>query len=217
MRCKLTKDLIVAEALECLRALVLPPVQHRRRADACDRGRAGRARLRRAATRSGAAASTRISSRPCAATTSCEPGCSPPATSCVAGERAPPLCRAPLGGEAGERPARSVRPAHRELPDAAPRRCRRRAGCGGSRRDGACGSDSSWASCRGRAARAYASADIFCFPSTTDTFGQVLLEAAASGLPAVAAAAAERSSSFATARRACWCRPTIRLLRGGNP
>jgi glycosyltransferase involved in cell wall biosynthesis len=35
----------------------------------------------------------------------------------------------------------------------------------------------------------YASADIFCFPSTTDTFGQVLLEAGASGLPIVAAAA----------------------------
>ena len=32
----------------------------------------------------------------------------------------------------------------------------------------------------------YASADIFCFPSTTDTFGQVLLEAAASGVPVVA-------------------------------
>ncbi len=38
-------------------------------------------------------------------------------------------------------------------------------------------------------AQVYASADVFCFPSTTDTFGQVLLEAAASGLPAVAAAA----------------------------
>jgi glycosyltransferase involved in cell wall biosynthesis len=35
----------------------------------------------------------------------------------------------------------------------------------------------------------YASADLFCFPSTTDTFGQVILEAAASGLPIVAAAA----------------------------
>jgi glycosyltransferase involved in cell wall biosynthesis len=32
----------------------------------------------------------------------------------------------------------------------------------------------------------YASADVFCFPSTTDTFGQVILEAAASGLPTVA-------------------------------
>jgi glycosyltransferase involved in cell wall biosynthesis/predicted metal-dependent phosphoesterase TrpH len=38
-------------------------------------------------------------------------------------------------------------------------------------------------------ARLYASADVFCFPSTTDTFGQVLLEAAASGLPVIAAAA----------------------------
>jgi glycosyltransferase involved in cell wall biosynthesis/predicted metal-dependent phosphoesterase TrpH len=38
-------------------------------------------------------------------------------------------------------------------------------------------------------AAAYASADIFCFSSTADTFGQVLLEAAASGLPTVAAAA----------------------------
>ena len=35
-------------------------------------------------------------------------------------------------------------------------------------------------------ARAYASADIFLFASRTDTFGQVLLEAQASGLPVVA-------------------------------
>ena len=43
---------------------------------------------------------------------------------------------------------------------------------------------------RGRELAAlYASADMFCFPSTTDTFGQVLLEASASGLPVVAAAA----------------------------
>ena len=38
-------------------------------------------------------------------------------------------------------------------------------------------------------AELYACADAFCFPSTTDTYGQVLLEAAASGLPAVAARA----------------------------
>jgi glycosyltransferase involved in cell wall biosynthesis len=35
-------------------------------------------------------------------------------------------------------------------------------------------------------ARAYASADIFLFASSTDTFGQVILEAQASGLPVVA-------------------------------
>lgn len=34
-------------------------------------------------------------------------------------------------------------------------------------------------------ARAYASADIFVFPSTTDTFGNVIIEAQASGLPVV--------------------------------
>ena len=34
-------------------------------------------------------------------------------------------------------------------------------------------------------ANAFASADIFVFPSTTDTFGNVVLEAMASGLPAV--------------------------------
>jgi glycosyltransferase involved in cell wall biosynthesis/predicted metal-dependent phosphoesterase TrpH len=38
-------------------------------------------------------------------------------------------------------------------------------------------------------ARVYASADIFFFPSATDTFGQVILEAQASGLPVLAVAA----------------------------
>jgi len=37
-------------------------------------------------------------------------------------------------------------------------------------------------------ARAYASADMFLFPSATDTFGQVILEAQASGLPVIALA-----------------------------
>ncbi|HEY5261764.1 MAG TPA: glycosyltransferase family 1 protein, partial [Solirubrobacteraceae bacterium] len=38
-------------------------------------------------------------------------------------------------------------------------------------------------------ARTYASADVFLFPSATDTFGQVILEAQASGLPVIAVAA----------------------------
>jgi glycosyltransferase involved in cell wall biosynthesis len=33
--------------------------------------------------------------------------------------------------------------------------------------------------------QAYASSDVFVFPSTTDTFGNVILEAQASGLPVV--------------------------------
>jgi len=37
-------------------------------------------------------------------------------------------------------------------------------------------------------ARAYARADLFLFPSATDTFGQVILEAQASGLPVIALA-----------------------------
>ena len=37
-------------------------------------------------------------------------------------------------------------------------------------------------------AHAYASADLFLFPSATDTFGQVILEAQASGLPTIAVA-----------------------------
>src|SRR5207302_649852 len=34
-------------------------------------------------------------------------------------------------------------------------------------------------------ATAYASADVFLFPSTTDTFGNVVIEAQASGLPVI--------------------------------
>jgi glycosyltransferase involved in cell wall biosynthesis len=47
-------------------------------------------------------------------------------------------------------------------------------------------------------ARAYASADAFLFASATDTFGQVILEAQASGLPVVAVDAGGPASLIAS-------------------
>ena len=57
-------------------------------------------------------------------------------------------------------------------------------------------------------ARVYASADIFLFASRTDTFGQVILEAQASGLPVVAVDEGGPSSLIRTASPACSARPT---------
>lgn len=48
-------------------------------------------------------------------------------------------------------------------------------------------------------ARAYAAADVFVFPSTTDTLGLVLLEAMASGLPVIAARTAASAELLGTA------------------
>ena len=56
-------------------------------------------------------------------------------------------------------------------------------------------------------ARIYASADVFVFPSRTDTFGIVLLEALASGLP-VAAYPGDRTDRRASAT--AWRRPVRR-------
>jgi glycosyltransferase involved in cell wall biosynthesis/predicted metal-dependent phosphoesterase TrpH len=61
---------------------------------------------------------------------------------------------------------------------------------------------------------AYASADLFLFCSQTDTFGQVVLEAQASGLPVVAAAAGGPAELIADGRSGLLCAPRPEALAG---
>ena len=90
-----------------------------------------------------------------------------------------------------DRPGEEPRPAARGLGDARAGARRRRSWCwwvaarwrtrSGAARSRACTSP---ACCRAtRSPTAYASADIFAFPSSTETFGNSLLEAMGSGLP----------------------------------
>ncbi len=61
-------------------------------------------------------------------------------------------------------------------------------------------------------ARAYASADLFLFPSSTDTFGQVILEAQASGLPVIAVAEGGPLSLIEDRVTGLLCRAEARAL-----
>jgi glycosyltransferase involved in cell wall biosynthesis/predicted metal-dependent phosphoesterase TrpH len=63
-----------------------------------------------------------------------------------------------------------------------------------------------------RLARAYASADIFLFASRTDTFGQVVIEAQASGLPVVAVAEGGPLSLLEDGRTGRLCPPDAQAL-----
>jgi glycosyltransferase involved in cell wall biosynthesis len=63
-------------------------------------------------------------------------------------------------------------------------------------------------------ATAYASADLFLFASRTDTFGQVLLEAMASGLPVVAVAEGGPCSIVRHGRTGVLCASDERDLAG---
>ena len=62
--------------------------------------------------------------------------------------------------------------------------------------------------------RAYASADAFLFCSTTDTYGQVILEAAASGLPIVAVAEGGPAALIENRHTGLLCRPDADHLAG---
>jgi glycosyltransferase involved in cell wall biosynthesis/predicted metal-dependent phosphoesterase TrpH len=64
-------------------------------------------------------------------------------------------------------------------------------------------------------ARAYASADVFLFCSSTDTYGQVILEAAASGLPVVAVAEGGPAALVENRSTGLLCRPDADHLAGG--
>jgi glycosyltransferase involved in cell wall biosynthesis len=61
-------------------------------------------------------------------------------------------------------------------------------------------------------ARAYASADVFLFCSRTDTFGQVLVEAGASGLPVVAVNEGGPSSIVSDGETGRLCEPDPAML-----
>jgi glycosyltransferase involved in cell wall biosynthesis/predicted metal-dependent phosphoesterase TrpH len=61
-------------------------------------------------------------------------------------------------------------------------------------------------------ARAYASADVFLFCSRTDTFGQVLVEAGASGVPAVAVDEGGPSSIVVDGETGRLCEPDAGML-----
>ncbi len=65
-------------------------------------------------------------------------------------------------------------------------------------------------------ARAYASADVFLFCSRTDTYGQVVLEAGASGLPVVAVAEGGPASLIENRHTGILCRPDADHLAGAS-
>ncbi|HEY2717210.1 MAG TPA: glycosyltransferase [Solirubrobacterales bacterium] len=62
--------------------------------------------------------------------------------------------------------------------------------------------------------RAYASADVFLFASSTDTYGQVILEAAASGLPVIAVAEGGPAALIENRHTGLLCRPDPDHLAG---
>ncbi|MDQ6779420.1 MAG: glycosyltransferase, partial [Actinomycetota bacterium] len=65
-----------------------------------------------------------------------------------------------------------------------------------------------------RLAQVYASADLFMFASTTDTFGQVILEAQASGLPVLAVDAGGPAELIEDGRSGCLVAPEPESLAG---
>ena len=87
----------------------------------------------------------------------------------------------------------------------------RRPSCG----RGSASTPPSSAGWRGRTlARAYASADVFLFCSRTDTYGQAIVEAGASGLPAIAVAEGGPAALVENRHTGMLCRPDPDHLAG---
>jgi glycosyltransferase involved in cell wall biosynthesis/predicted metal-dependent phosphoesterase TrpH len=63
-------------------------------------------------------------------------------------------------------------------------------------------------------AKVYASADVFLFPSATDTFGQVILEAQASGLPVAAVGVGGPRTLIEDRVSGLLCEPNVEQLAG---
>ena len=118
-------------------------------------------------------------------------------------------------------PREGGRPAGRELPAGAPRRPapapadRRRRARGGRAARAARRRATFLGWLEGEElARAYASADLFLFCSRTDTYGQVIVEAGASGLPVVAVAEGGPASLIENRHTGMLCRPDADHIAG---
>ena len=105
------------------------------------------------------------------------------------------LCRARVAGE-GSRPAAGDAPASADAADAVPVDRRRRRADAAVAGGAVPGRGLHRRARTRRVAEAFASADLFVFPSRTDTAGNVVLEAQASGLPVIVSDAAARARTW---------------------
>ena len=125
------------------------------------------------------------------------------------------LYAGPADPREGGRPARrELRPRPHRRPPAAPAARRRRPrGGGAARQAGRAATFLGWLGTE-ELARAYASADLFLFCSRTDTYGQVVVEAGASGLPVVAVAEGGPASLIENRHTGILCRADADQLAG---
>ena len=108
------------------------------------------------------------------------------------------------------------RPPQRAAPPPAARRRRARGGRAARRGSATRATFLGWLEGE-ELARAYASADMFLFCSRTDTYGQVVLEAGASGLPVIAVAEGGPATLIENSHTGLLCQADADHLAGGDP